>query len=105
MVKVYWLYVCSHCACFSSVAIDCDVSSDESDSKNTRSPTLTTKSCWLPGGALPPACGSFGLFAQADAARARARNPASFAARTARTMTFVIRLPPMVASLAHMQQV
>jgi len=23
----------------------------ESDSKKTRSPTLTTKSCWLPGGA------------------------------------------------------
>ena len=44
---------CSHCACLSSVARACGVSSVESLSKNTRSPTLTTKSCWLPGVAAP----------------------------------------------------
>src|SRR5436190_19056136 len=52
IMKVCWLYLCSHCACFSSVAIDCGVSSDESDSKNTRSPTLTTN----PAGCRVPHC-------------------------------------------------
>ena len=52
------------------------MSSDESDSKNTRSPTLTTKSCWLPGAALPrplSALGSLGFLAQPAAASASAK--------------------------------
>src|SRR5262245_18967420 len=100
IVKVYWLYTCSHCACFSRVAIDCGVSSVESDSKNTRSPTLTTKSCWLPGAALPaPAVGSPCLLAQPAAASARTKKPASLAARMTSTATFVMPAPPFVASL------
>jgi hypothetical protein len=35
-----------------------------------------------------------GLFAQAAAASANAKKPASLAARTTRTTTFVIPLPP-----------
>src|SRR3954447_21435988 len=45
----------SHWACLSSVETAVGVRSVESDSKKTRSPTLTTKSCVLPGVAAPPA--------------------------------------------------
>src|SRR5262249_32562028 len=85
----------SHCACLSRVARDCGVRSDESDSKKTRSPTFTTKSCWLPGGAAPapptPAPSSFTLLAQAAAASAATRATANLAVRT-RRMTFGMRL-------------
>src|SRR5476651_2673760 len=88
----YWV---SHCACLSSVARDCGVSSDESVSKNTRSPTLTTKSCWLPGVAWPAAlaCASSPLLAQAEIASAAARTATSRAARKI-CFTLVIPVPP-----------
>jgi hypothetical protein len=67
---------------------------------------LTTKSCWLPGAALPaPAPTSFGLFAQPAAASANAKKPANFAARMTFPTTFVIPVPPIVSSLLHMPQV
>src|SRR5213078_3725307 len=76
-------------------AIDCGVSSDESDSKNTRSPTLTTKSCALPGAALPaprPAFApfiAFGLLAHAARDRPAAIIAANVAPRMKR-VRFVI---------------
>ena len=55
------------------------MSSVESVSKNTRSPTLTTKSCWLPGVATPADASEWSacLLAQADSA-----SPAISAAAT-----------------------
>src|SRR5262249_15957085 len=95
--KVYWPYICSHCACFSGVAHHCGVSPDQFEFKNTRSRPLTTKSCWLPGGAVPtPACaGSFGLLAQPATSVTSSSNPANFAARMT-LMTFAIPVPPLL---------
>ena len=59
------------------------MSSEESTSKNTRSPTLTTKSCWLPGVAAL-AFASAGIrivrmfFAQAPIAERRNQERAEF---------------------------
>src|SRR5262249_1573266 len=98
MVKVYCGYARSHCACFSRVETDCCVSSVESVSKKTRSPTLTTKSCWLPGtAALALASegllGSRGFLAQPAIAIAVAMKPTNFAAR-AKRLIFLIPEPP-----------
>src|SRR3984893_3344303 len=96
IVNVYWPDGESHCACFSKVATDCDVSSVESDSKKTRSPTLTTKSCWLPGVAIPAAWETSAVFAHPPMPRATARAPASAAHWMARPTAFVIPVPPLL---------
>src|SRR3954451_23646743 len=96
--KVKLAYCCSHCACLSSVPRDCDVSSVESDSKKTRSPTFTTKSCWLPGAAEPAeakeslAC----LLAQADRASPAIKAATTPAVRNLRK-TLLMYVPPIRA--------
>jgi len=61
--------------------IACGDNSVWSLSKNTRSPTLTTKSCWLPGVAalaIAPSAPSGFLLAQAPIDSATANTAASF---------------------------
>jgi hypothetical protein len=63
------------------VAIACGDSSVWSLSKNTRSPTFTTKSCWLPGTAalaMAPSAPVPFLLAQAPIDSATAKTAASF---------------------------
>jgi hypothetical protein len=83
------------------VAIACGLRSVWSLSKKTRSPTLTTKSCWLPGvAALAIASEPTFLLAQAPIVSATASTAASFKPWRIR-IWFLIREPPLTFSVLH----